>query len=79
MFMFHIHHLEPSEIELKERSFIYTSYLLLIETNTMKLNTTENASGNLAHNLLQLLTYPSPKLTLTLTSHLGQNDGLGEG
>ena len=31
MFMFHIHHLEPSEIELKERSFIYTSYLLLIE------------------------------------------------
>ena len=49
MFMFHIHHLEPSEIELKERSFIYTSYLLLIETNKMKLNTTENASGNLAH------------------------------
>ena len=26
-----------------------------------------------------LPTYPSPKLTLTLTSHLGQNDGLGEG
>lgn len=51
MFMFHIHHLEPSEIELKERSFIYTSYLLLIETNTMKLDTTDNASGNLAHNL----------------------------
>lgn len=49
MFMFHIHHLEPSEIELKERSFIHTSYLLLIETNTMKLDTTENASGNLAH------------------------------
>ena len=48
MFMFHIHHLEPSEIELKERSFIYTSYLLLIETNTMRLNTTENASGDLA-------------------------------
>ena len=23
--------------------------------------------------------YPSPKLTLTLTSHIGQNDGLGEG
>ena len=23
--------------------------------------------------------YPSPELTLTLTSHLGQNDGLGEG
>ena len=22
---------------------------------------------------------PSPKLTLTLTSHFGQNDGLGEG
>ena len=51
MFMFHIHHLDPSEIELKERSFIYTSYLLLIKTNTMKLNTTENASGNLAHDL----------------------------
>ena len=51
MFMFHIHHLEPSEIELKERSFIYTSYLLLTKTNTMKLNTTENASGNLAHDL----------------------------
>ena len=51
MFMFHIHHLEPSEIELKERSFIYTSYLLLIETNTMKLDTTENALGNLAHYL----------------------------
>ena len=51
MFMLHIHHLEPSEIELKERSSIYTSYLLLIETNTMKLNTTENASGNLAHDL----------------------------
>ena len=51
MFMFHIHHLEPSEIELKERSSIYTSYLLFIETNTMKLNTTENASGNLAHDL----------------------------
>ena len=27
----------------------------------------------------KLPTYPSPKLTLTLTSHLGQNDGLGEG
>ena len=27
----------------------------------------------------KLLTYPSPKLTVTLTSHLGQNDGLGEG
>ena len=51
MFMFHIHHLEPSEIELKERSSIYTSYLLFIETNTMKLNTIENASGNLAHDL----------------------------
>ena len=51
MFVFHIHHLEPSEIELKERSSIYTSYLLFIETNTMKLNTTENASGNLAHDL----------------------------
>ena len=25
------------------------------------------------------LTYPSPKPTLTLTSHLGQNVGLGEG
>ena len=24
-------------------------------------------------------TPPSPKLTLTSTSHLGQNDGLGEG
>ena len=24
-------------------------------------------------------TYPSPNLTLTLTSHFGQNDGLGEG
>ena len=27
----------------------------------------------------KLPTYPSPKLTLTLTSHLGKNDGLGEG
>ena len=27
----------------------------------------------------KLPTYPSPKLTLTLTCHLGQNDGLGEG
>ena len=27
----------------------------------------------------KLPTYPSLKLTLTLTSHLGQNDGLGEG
>ena len=27
----------------------------------------------------KLPTYPSPKLTLTLTSHLAQNDGLGEG
>ena len=27
----------------------------------------------------KLPTYPSPKPTLTLTSHLGQNDGLGEG
>ena len=27
----------------------------------------------------KLPTYPSPKLTLTLTSHLGQNVGLGEG
>ena len=27
----------------------------------------------------KLPTYPSPMLTLTLTSHLGQNDGLGEG
>ena len=27
----------------------------------------------------KLPTYPSPKLTLTLTSHLRQNDGLGEG
>ena len=27
----------------------------------------------------KLPTYPSPKLTLTLTSHLGPNAGLGEG
>ena len=27
----------------------------------------------------KLPTHPFPKLTLTLTSHLGQNDGLGEG
>ena len=27
----------------------------------------------------KLSTYPSRKLTLTLTSHLGQNDGLGKG
>ena len=27
----------------------------------------------------KLPTYPFPKLTLTLTSHLGQNVGLGEG
>ena len=27
----------------------------------------------------KLPTYPSPKSTLTLTSHLGQNIGLGEG
>ena len=27
----------------------------------------------------KLPTYPSPKLTLTLTSHLGENDGSGEG
>ena len=27
----------------------------------------------------KLPTYPSPKLTLTLSSYLGQNDGLGEG
>ena len=27
----------------------------------------------------KLPTYPSPKLTLTHTSHLGQNVGLGEG
>ena len=27
----------------------------------------------------KLPTYPSLKLTLTLTSHLGQNDGVGEG
>ena len=27
----------------------------------------------------KLPTYPSPELTLALTFHLGQNDGLGEG
>ena len=27
----------------------------------------------------KLLTYPSPKPTLTLTSHVGQNAGLGRG
>ena len=27
----------------------------------------------------ELPTYPFPKLALTLASHLGQNDGLGEG
>ena len=27
----------------------------------------------------KLPTYPSPKQTLTLTSHFGQNDVLGEG
>ena len=27
----------------------------------------------------KLPTHLSPELTLTLTSHLGQNDGLGEG
>ena len=27
----------------------------------------------------KLPTYPSPKPTLTLTSHLGQNVGVGEG
>ena len=28
---------------------------------------------------MKLPTYPSPKLTLTLTSRLGQNHGLGRG
>ena len=27
----------------------------------------------------KLPTYPSPKPTLTLTSHMGKNDGSGEG
>ena len=35
------------------------------------------SSGN--YNYLKLPTYPSPKPTLTLTSHLGQNVGLREG
>ena len=30
-------------------------------------------------NYRKLSTYPSPKPTLTLISHLGQNVGLGEG
>ena len=41
-----------------------------------------NALGKLYGSLYisgKLLTYPSPKPTLTFTSHLGQNVGLGEG
>ena len=38
--------------------------------------TTTSTSGKFINNGIN---YPSPKLTLTLTSQLGQNDGLGEG
>ena len=44
---------------------------------------TQNCFGNFSGQLRFLgkclPTYPSPKSTLTLTSHLGQNVGLGEG
>ena len=43
-------------------------YLLFIDTNSGLIW----VSGKLP-------TYPSPKPTLTLTSHLGQNVGFGEG
>ena len=43
-------------------------YLLFIDTNSGLIS----VSGKLP-------TYPSPKPTLTLTSHLGQNVGFGEG
>ena len=43
-------------------------YLLFIDTNSGLIC----VSGKLP-------TYPSPKPTLTLTSHLGQNVGFGEG
>ena len=36
----------------------------------------KNGSLNVSR---KLPTYPSPKPTLTLTSHFGQNVGLGEG
>ena len=43
--------------------------------STLKLNT----KGIINTFLGKLPTYPSPKPTLTLTSHLGQNVGLGKG
>ena len=39
----------------------------------------EKTMNNIHSTAKKRTIYPSPKLTLTLTSHLGQNVGLGEG
>ena len=36
-------------------------------------------SSSVENNILDITTQPFPKPTLTLTSHLRQNNGLGEG
>ena len=45
----------------------------------MNIDSQDNIRINLRYISRKLLTYPSLTPTLTLTSHLGQNVGLGEG
>ena len=43
------------------------------------MNSAQNSNQRSIYVSWKVLTYPSQKRTLTLTSHLGQNVGLGEG
>ena len=75
----------PLRNDVQGRAISYSCYILklvkavckstkthLSPQDCLTIKGTKQASGKLP-------TYPSPKSTLTLTSHLGQNVGLGEG
>ena len=49
------------------------------ESSDWRVNFLYGSSFGSLHVSRKLPTYPSPKPTITLTSHLGQNVGLGEG
>ena len=62
---------EPSPFQTKKQGFFH------LKNNSWDLSYTTTTWPSCVSG--QLSTYPSPKPTLTLTSHLRQNDGLGEG
>ena len=78
-----IHSIEKVMLLQNSRNYCLTFFFLPTRPTTLILGGNAQSPFHSYFGSLyvsgKLPTYPSPKPTLTLTSHLGQNIGLGEG